>query len=46
MEYDAVGGILGFGDDYKSNFDYKGFEVSDENIEKLTRFEQDIKNHQ
>lgn len=45
MEYDAVGGILGLGDDYKSNFDYKGFEVSDENAEKLTRFEQDIKNH-
>lgn len=45
MEYDAVGGILGFGDDYKSSFDYKAFEVSEDDAEKLTRFEQDIKNH-
>lgn len=46
MEYDAVSGILGLGNDYKSSFDYKAFEVSEENAEKLTRFEQDIKNHQ
>lgn len=46
MEYDAVGGILGIEDTYKSNFDYKFFEVEPEAIEKLIRFEQDIKNHQ
>ncbi len=46
MDYDAVGGILGIEDTYKSNFDYKSFEVEPEAIEKLIRFEQDIKNHQ
>lgn len=46
MEFDAVGGILGLGDDYRSSFDYKVYEVPENNIEKLIRFEQDIINHQ
>ena len=46
MDYDAVGGILGIEDNYQSNFDYKSFEVEPEAIDKLIRFEQDIKNHQ
>ena len=46
MDYDAVGGILGIEDTYQSNFDYKSFEVEPEAIDKLIRFEQDIKNHQ
>ena len=46
MDYDAVGGILGIEDSYQSNFDYKSFEVEPEAIDKLIRFEQDIKNHQ
>jgi len=46
MDYDAVGGILGIEDTYQSNFDYKSFEVEPETIDKLIRFEQDIKNHQ
>lgn len=43
MDYDAVGGILGIEDTYQSNFDYKSFEVEPEAIDKLIRFEQDIK---
>ena len=46
MDYDAVGGILGIEDTYQSNFDYKSFQVEPETIDKLIRFEQDIKNHQ
>lgn len=46
MDYDAVGGILGIEDTYQSNFDYKSFQVEPEAIDKLIRFEQDIKNHQ
>ena len=46
MDYDAVGGILGIEDTYQSNFDYKSFEVEPVAIDKLIRFEQDIKNHQ
>lgn len=46
MDFDAVGGILGIENTYESHFDYEKYEVSKENVEKLVRFEQDIKNHQ
>lgn len=46
MEYDAVGGILGIENTYESNFNYRAYEVSNENMETLMRFEQDLRSHQ